>query len=157
MRFPSFQTCRCVSEDSTECRKEGCAPPLESELATVGRRGLSSSGCEHCIFFQAMDVLALEMPFCKSGATSPSSLNTVKNEKTHTGVCKKWQVLSLNYFNVHTEQETSPHSFLVHRRASNARVIAFHGIARSAWWAPSEMNNAMSESTDWSHGDDRPS
>ena len=147
MRFPSFQTCRCVSEDSTEGRKEGCAPPLESELPQlVGGRG-SPLPAVSIDFFQAMDVLALEMPFCKSGATSPSSLNTVKNKKTrtHTGVCKKWPVLSLNYFNVHTEQETSPHSFLVHRRASNARVIAFHGIARSAWWAPSEMNNAMSE------------
>ena len=31
-------------------------------------------------FFQATDVLALVMPFCKSGATTPSSLSIVKNE-----------------------------------------------------------------------------
>ena len=36
-----------------------------------------SFGCEHC-FFQAMDVPALVMPSCQSGATSPSFLNTVK-------------------------------------------------------------------------------
>ena len=32
-------------------------------------------------YFQAIDVLALVMPSCESGATSLSSLNTVKTRK----------------------------------------------------------------------------
>ena len=37
------------------------------------------------LVFQVIDVLAMVMPSCKSGATSPSSLNTVKTSISFRG------------------------------------------------------------------------
>ena len=53
-----------------------------SFVLTEGRKERSKLrlGFPFLRFFQVIDALALLMPSCKSGATSPSSLNTAKQK-----------------------------------------------------------------------------
>ena len=70
-----------------EFQKEQCASfVIDFSIRTRVHRASSEGGKEkpklrfRRFLFEAIDVLALVMPSCKSGATSPSSLNTVKTK-----------------------------------------------------------------------------
>ena len=75
--FLSFQTCRCVCVYSDEVGRRAACHISKACWPQVEKRGFPPSAVS-IDFFQAVNVPALVMPSCKSGATSPASFVTAK-------------------------------------------------------------------------------